>query len=277
VKLSGLCCLAAGLLLWTQIAGATEPQPQLEAGIGLIELTRPNYRGSDHYSSSVLPLPYVIYRGDRVKITREGVKARLFNLDSLNVGLSSAFNLTGSSDDPARRGMPELRSTLEIGPSLDWRGHSGVYTWCLCAPIRFVTATDLRHYNAAGWVTHPHFKLARFGELNGWDTISTFSIGPVWATRKYHAYFYEVAPQYATPDRPAFSAGGGYSGARASLYFGLSRGHWRGGIGLLNDWLGGAAFADSPLVKTRNATVIGIGMSYQLWSRGATTIGEETP
>ena len=59
--------------------------------------------------------------------------------------------------------------------------------------------------------------------------------------------------------------------------FGLGRGHRGGGIWLRNDWLGGAAFADRTRVKTRNATVIGIGMSYQLWSRGATTIGEETP
>lgn len=266
-----LCSFAA------QAETAAPPaQPQLEAGIGLIELTRPNYRGSDHYSSSVLPLPYLIYRGDRLKVTREGVKARLLALDHLNLGLSAAFNLAGSSDDPARTGMPELRSTLEIGPSLEWRGQHGAYNWCLCAPLRFVTATDLRHYNAAGWVAHPHVQLARFGQIDGWDTQASVSLGPVWATRKYHAYFYDVAPAYATAERPAYAAAGGYSGARASLYYGVTRGRWRAGVGVLGDWLGSAAFENSPLVKTRSAVVVGVGVSYRLFERGVTTLDEES-
>ncbi|MEW5208183.1 MipA/OmpV family protein, partial [Bacillus cereus] len=36
--------------------------------------------------------------------------------------------------------------------------------------------------------------------------------GPLFADRRYHDYFYTVAAQFATPERPAYQATGGYSG-----------------------------------------------------------------
>jgi len=66
----------------------------------------------------------------------------------------------------------------------------------------------------------------------GWN--AGLSIGPLFGNRKYHAYFYEVAPEYATPSRPAYSASGGYSGSQvvASLCRRFER-FWIGGLSVM--------------------------------------------
>ena len=74
--------------------------------------------------------------------------------------------------------------------------------------------------------------------------------GPVFADRKYNQTFYGVEGAYATASRPAYAARGGYSGSQFTL--GLSRrfpGYWVGAFTRYDD-LGGAVFADSPLMPT---------------------------
>ena len=250
--------------------------PKMEAGVGVGTAALPTYRGSDHYGVVALPLPYFIYRGDRIRLTRQGLRARLFDLDHFNLGLSAAFTVPGhGGDDPARIGMPSLRSTLELGPSFDWNYVEGDYAWCLCVPVRSVTATNLRHFNPAGWTSHPHLKLEHFVYSERRFLVESVSFGPVFADHKYHAYFYDVAPQYATAERPAYQTRGGYSGFRGSLFLGARQGKWSGGIGVIGDWLGGAVFADSPLVKTKGAATFGLGFAYSLWSKGSADVVED--
>lgn len=262
--------LAAALCL-AGSAGAAEPLPRLEAGIGVATLVHPDYRGSSRYNLSAFPLPYVIYRGDVVRVTREGLRAQLLDRDRLNLTMSAALSLPGGADgDSARRGMPRLMPTFEAGPSLDWSLHEpdSPVSVRLRLPVRAVVATDFRNIESAGWLAHPHLQVDRAFGVGGWTLNTGASAGPLWATRQYHAYFYEVAPRYESlPERPAYAARGGYSGTRAVAFVTLRKERWRVGIGLLSDWLDGAAFEDSPLVETQGATVLGIGVSYRLWAR----------
>jgi MipA family protein len=263
-----LACAAAGG------AAAADPGPPLpvwETGPGLALITYPDYRGADHYNFTALPLPYLLYRGDRLRVGREGIKAQLLASERLDVSLSAAFALPGNTDNPdsARAGMPELMPTFEIGPSFDWwlTRHSSYedWSWRLRAPVRSVAASNFRKIDQAGWVTHPLIQVDRRLWQAPWSFHVSANAGVLFANHKYHAYFYAVPPEYATAARPAYDPDGGYSGARVAVFGSAGRGRWRVGLGVLQDWLGGAAFVDSPLVETRDATLVWLGFTYRLW------------
>ena len=69
-----------------------------------------------------------------------------------------------------------------------------------------------------------------------------------------------VVTAYATADRPAYAAGGGFAGMQYVV--GVSKRypkHWVGAF-LRYDNLSGARFADSPLVRTRNYVAAGVAV-----------------
>src|SRR5919108_4076162 len=97
-----------------------EPRPQWEIGAGAAAVTLPDYRGSDESRGYLLPVPYVIYRGERLRVDRQGVRGIFFESDRVELNLSlNATPPVDSEDNRAREGMPELDPTFEIGPRLD--------------------------------------------------------------------------------------------------------------------------------------------------------------
>jgi len=86
----------------------------------------------------------------------------------------------------------------------------------------------------------------------------------VFAADKFHEYFYSVPAQFATPQRPEYRADGGYSGmhvlAAVSKRFPK---YWFGAF-LRYDWLGGAEFADSPLMRRKNYLAGGFGFAWMI-------------
>jgi len=56
--------------------------------------------------------------------------------------------------------------------------------------------------------------------IGGWKLGAL--IGPHFGNQRQHQYFYGVAPEFATPERPAYDAPGGYSGWRAIDGWGLN-------------------------------------------------------
>ena len=84
----------------------------------------------------------------------------------------------------------------------------------------------------------------------------------MFANKRYHNYFYGVAPQFATPERPAFEASSGYAGMQwiASLSKRFPS-YWVGGF-VRADTLSGAVFDESPLVKQKNSLSFGIAASW---------------
>jgi outer membrane protein len=256
------------------------PSPPIwEAGPGVALLNFPDYRGADHYNAQVLPLPYFVYRGERVRVGREGVKAQLLDSGRLEVSLSAAFALPGKTDSPdsPRNGMPELDPTFELGPSFDWwltDNDPAHWHARIRVPIRNVIATNFQRIDQAGWLSSPNLHIDRRIYRGPWTFLFSGGVGTLWANHKYHAYFYAVPEEFATATRPAYDPGGGYSGARVSAFFGVRRGRWGAGLALLDDYLGGTEFADSPLMQTKNAAVIGLGFTYRLFA-SERTVGEE--
>ena len=235
--------------------------PRWELGLGLAGLTIPDYRGSDEQRAYLLPLPYVQYRGERFQIDREGAHGKLISLERVRLELSVAAGpLARSDDNEARRDMPDIDPAVEIGPSLE------IYltrdrAWQLQLPWRAVVATDLSHVEDIGWVFAPSLNYVTRNN-SGWG--GGIAVGPLYASEKYHDYYYEVPPAFTTATRPAYDAAGGYSGSR--LTFTASRrfpDFWVGAFARY-DRLSGAAFEDSPLVKKNSSFMAGVGIAWVL-------------
>lgn len=263
--LRGVSILA--VFAWSLSApAAAELLPKWEAGIGLSLLDFPDYRGADERSRLVLPFPYLIYRGDVLRLDREGLRGLLVESDRVEFDISVNASIpVDSENNAARSGMPDLDATLEIGPSLNLTlyGHrSQLVEIQLKLPLRAVIATDLSHASTAGFVFEPRLNLDLRARRDGRGWRGAVAVGPVFASDAYAEYFYSVAPEFATPVRPAFEAEGGYAGTQLTL-----SATWRGrslwaGAFLRQDWLAGASFVDSPLVRQKDALAAGVGVAW---------------
>lgn len=249
------------LLVLAPIAAIAD-EPLWEVGIGAAPITFPDYRGADERSNYVLPLPYIIYRGDRFKVDRNGPRGILFDTERVELDISLNASIPVDSDDNnARIGMEDLDPTFEIGPVLKVQLSDLGTNWPLRfeLPLRAVFATDFTDIEHVGWLVHPQLWLDT-PKIAGWNL--SIGGGPIFADSSYHDYYYHVSPQDATAMRPAYAADGGYSGtsflAGASRRFGNI---WMGAF-LRYDNLSGAVFENSPLVKTKHYLAAGFGVAW---------------
>ncbi len=254
-----LLCLAAG-------AACAEPLPLWEAGAGVGATRLAHYRGANQYRNWVLPVPYLVYRGDMLKVDDRRLHGRLFDTDRVEIDLSIGGSAPVRNND-ARAGMPDLDATLELGPSLDvflYRSADRRQTLEFRLPARKVIASDFSRVTNVGWVFQPNLNL----DVRDWLGESGLNLGLqagiVYTDRGYNRYFYSVDAAYATPGRPAFSVGGGYAGT--AWIASLSKrypGFW---VGAFAKWdsVSGAVFADSPLVKSTNNFTSGFAIAWIL-------------
>jgi outer membrane scaffolding protein for murein synthesis (MipA/OmpV family) len=238
-------------------------KPLWEAGAGIGALDFPDYRGSDERSQLVLPILYFVYRGEFLRVERNQVRGRLFESETIELDVSLHGSIPVDSDDnDTREGMPDLDPALELGPALNihlLRDDRSKYRLDLRLPVRAVITTELEHI---GWIAHPNLNLDVADPLGrpGWRL--GLLAGPLFGSREYHDYFYSVAPRFATPQRPAFKADGGYAGS--ALLAALSKRFpkfWVGGFVRL-DTLDNASFEDSPLVKDDSFVTAGFAVTW---------------
>jgi outer membrane scaffolding protein for murein synthesis (MipA/OmpV family) len=242
--------------------------PLWEAGVGVGVVDFPDYRGSDYYHTYVLPIPYFVYRGEFLKVDRDSLRARFF--DSPDVQLDVSVNGSvpvKSSEDQTRAGMPNLDPSLEIGPALDvtlLRAEGERIKLDLRLPVRTAEGSNFYHVENIGWISQPALNLD-IADPPGWSGARLgLQAAALFADRRFLEYFYGVAPAYATPERPAYAAHGGYAGSQFTLA--LSKrypGLWVGGF-LKWDSLRGAVFEDSPLVRRRSFGSAGVAVSWIL-------------
>jgi MipA family protein len=278
----GFCARQAvlALSLCTVGPGAlrAEEKPLWEAGVGVAAVSFPAYRGSDQRSQFVLPSPYFVYRGEFLKADRNGVRAELFDSERVELTVSLALSPPAASDDiRVRAGMPDLRANFEVGPQLNltlWQSENRARQLKLLLPVR--TAITLqKNPNSLGWVVHPKLNLD-VGDLPGlpeWNL--GLQLGPLYGDRKQHAYFYGVDAAYATAQRPAYTAAGGFAGMQYVV--GVSKRfprHWVGAF-LRYDNLSGAGFARSPLVRTKNYVAGGFAVSWILGESATRVVVDE--
>ena len=230
---------------------SAKAKPLWEFGIGMGGQYVADYRGSGDYQAQVLPVPFLIYRGDKFRIDRGGIRSDLFKNKVWEINVSGEASLAGVGDDnELREGMPDIDPTFEIGPSLNIALDGNVEDdgWLFRLPIRAVTALNTSGPEYVGYVINPKITYLDRTE-SGWRTST--SVGALWGSEKYHDYFYEVAPEFTQMNRPFYDAQSGFSGYYFKTSFGQLAGDWRWAVSLRYDNLSGTDFSDnSPLVET---------------------------
>jgi outer membrane scaffolding protein for murein synthesis (MipA/OmpV family) len=267
--LAGVVWLAAALPLHLRAQPLAAPElvpgtaPLWELGIGVGALRLPHYRGSDQAHSWLLPLPYLVYRGQFLKADREGTRAVLFNSDSIDFDLSLAASPpTRSKDNRARAGMASLPPTLEFGPNLNLTlARSRDWKLDLRLPVRAVMTLE-RQPHGAGISAAPNLNLDL--RLSDWNL--GLQAGPYWGDRRRHAFFYDVTVADATATRPAYSAPSGLAGWAGTVALSRRSGNLWTALYVRGDSLSGARFAGSPLVTARSNWSAGIAMAWVLKS-----------
>jgi outer membrane scaffolding protein for murein synthesis (MipA/OmpV family) len=253
------------LLFWA-LAARAELRPEWEFGLGATGFTFPDYRGSDESRGYVLPLPYVIYRGDVLRVDRQGVRGVFFETDRLEFDISlSGTPPVDSSKNRARQGMPDLDPTFEIGPRLNvilLRDENRNRALSFRLPVRAVIATDLSYADGQGFTAYPNITYDARPRFFDYRWRLGLQAGLLYATSRYHRYFYGVDEVFATPERPAYTATGGYSGA--ALAGSLTRRFQKIWVGAFARYerLNGVAFDSSPLVRRDYAFSAGIAFAY---------------
>ena len=243
-----------------------EEKPLWEVGAGLVFLHLPDYRGSAEKRFLLLPYPYFIYRGDVVKVEKERISGRIFKTDRLLLDVSLFGNLpVKSSQDTARSGMADLDPVFEMGPSLSIRlleNRQDHYRLSLTLPVRAVFSTDFSSLRHEGWVFSPRLIFQKSDIIPESGLNLGISAGPMFADSAYHRYFYSVEPAFATADRPAFDADGGYSGSTLTISLNKVFKQLIFNAFVSTDFLQGAVIEDSPLVKNKYSVVSGFTMSW---------------
>src|SRR5450631_3991740 len=201
--------LVAAFLGLAWAAAQAKQEPLLEFGLGIGAIAFEDYRGSGTTHAYPLPIPYFVYHGKFLKADREGVRGTLFNQDWVELNLSGNAT-TPVRNDNARHGMPDLKSTLEIGPSLDFHllhSTDSRIKLDLRLPLRSAITVEASP-GFIGWTFTPRLALdvADPAGFSGWH--AGLLIGPLFADHRYHEYFYSVAPPYATASRPVYRATG---------------------------------------------------------------------
>ena len=246
-------------------ARAAGEKPLWEIGAGVSALTLPAYRGSDQTNNFILPIPFFTYHGDFFKADRHGIRGSFFDTDRVDLTVSLALSPPmGSNDIPIRTGMPDLKATFEVGPQVDltlWRSENRARFLKLLMPLRAALTVE-GSPQGVGWVFSPtlNVDITDLPGMPGWNL--GLLAGPLFGSQRQNAYYYSVAPQYATPARPAYEAPSGYAGMHYTM--GMSKrfpNFWLGAF-LRYGNLSGARFEDSPLVVQKDSLGAGVALSW---------------
>jgi MipA family protein len=239
-----------------------EEKPLWELGAGVSALRLPVYRGSDEFRNLALPLPYFVYRGERLKLDREGGRGLLFKTDDLELDVSVSGSIpVSSTSNSARAGMPSLRATLEVGPLLIaslWRSEDKNSAITARIPFRGVMRSD---FNGAGFVFQPQlaYDVRNFAGT-GW--VAGVRGGPVFQSGAYADYFYGVPQAFSTASRASYQGKAGYGGFNVLVGGSKRYGNIWVGAFAKYDNLSGASFEDSPLVRKKQFATVGLAVSW---------------
>ncbi len=255
-------------------AAISAEKPAWELGVGFAALLLPDYRGSNEYRFYPLPYPYFIYRGDVLKVDQHNISGRIFKTDRILLDVSFyGYVPVKASNNTAREGMPDLDPTFEIGPAIIinlLENKEDKYKLNLTLPVRAVFSTNFSSISREGWVFSPRINFEKDDVIPQTGLNLGISAGPMFADRGYHEYFYTVDPAFATTSRPAYSAGGGYSGSTLSIGLDKAYEQFIFGTFVSTDFLEGAVFENSPLVKRSTSFMTGITFTWVFFKSAKT-------
>lgn len=258
--------LGAALLLPALGAQAQEAAaPLWEAGLIAGYANTPSYPAASERASRALVVPYLIYRGEILRADRDGVGARVLYTQSIEIDLGVSASLPSSANDsPARRGMADLGTLIEMGPRLKLTlarpaRDSRVQ---LKLPLRAVLEyKDGLH--AQGLSLEPELNYEKRNMADGWSLAASASV--MLGDRKQNNLHYGVAAPYATAARPAYDAQAGLIASRITLSTSKHLDADLRVFGFLRlESFAGSANRDSPLYVKSSASSIGLALAWTL-------------
>jgi outer membrane scaffolding protein for murein synthesis (MipA/OmpV family) len=192
--------------------------PLWEIGVGAAAISTPAYPGADDQNTRGLALPFILYRGDILRADESGIGARLLRSDRVEFDIGLAGALPSDSDDvEARRGMPDLGTLFEFGPRLKVKIADLDRSSRLRAELPLRAVIEARGgLRRQGWTFEPRLVYERVGEGGAWTFQGQLSA--VVGDKRIQRYFYEVQPQYANINRPAFEADAGLLLTRLGVF-----------------------------------------------------------
>jgi outer membrane scaffolding protein for murein synthesis (MipA/OmpV family) len=238
-----------------------------ELGIGAAAYHQANYPGSDLRSTSVLPFPYLIYRGEWFRIDRN-LQGILYETQRIKVDFSaSATSPVKSDDSDARIGMPDLDRTFEVGPAVNLLLSDLNQPYSLWGQLAVRKAysvdTDDWDFSPQGLVVDGSLRYQR--PLKGQRLRLSAEIGASFADDDYTGYFYDVPAAFATPQRAAYNAGSGYAGSHVGVGLSGVSGQWRWSLKGTYLNMEGSAFQDSPLLDSKHDFTVGASLAWMFW------------
>lgn len=250
-------------------AALVEPQPVWEAGVagGVASVAR--YAGSSQRNVYVAGFPYLVYRSPRLRITGSAARLILAETPRFWLDISAGGWLpVNAQSDSARAGMPDLDLTFQAGPRINY---VAIATPRTDTVLRLATravwsAAALDDISHRGYVLEPAVRVSVLpGGRGGRLSLGT-SLSVLLGDSEQNAYFYDVAPAYATPARPAFHAGAGPVSYALSLTasWKITR-SIRVGLYAQAETLAHTAVSDSPLVQDNRSFAYGVGANWVFW------------
>lgn len=245
------------------------PPPQemrYELGIGLGAVDFPVYSGAAERRTLVLPFPYFTLRSRFLDADRGEVRGKLFRDDRWALDVDFGGNIgVNSSDTRERQGMPDLEWLGEVGPALRyhiWHGGRGGHV-DFVLPARIATSVHALTFHRRGYDSDPRVELDATWFQPGDDRVTVdANLAARFVDRAFADYYYSVAPQYATAERRAYSAPGGYAGWSTQLGVSWHRGAMVYGAFVEHSSLHGAAFQASPLVGSADGWSFGLAVAW---------------
>lgn len=261
------------LLPWRADAGE-EPLPLWELGVGAGAFSLPQYMGSDERYTYPFAFPYLIYRGERWRLDRTGLRNRVFDSDRLSLDLSLSGGLPVKNTNRARAGMPKIYLTGEIGPKINWQiSDSERIGWS--AHLASRAAVNIKG-KYVGWVTEPYLRYTYRTPVSAGNLRIKTDIGALYGSKKYHDTYYGVAPVYATATRPVYQAKAGLHSLymKARIRYPLRK-KLELFASLQARTLATGVVKDSPLVKSKVYTTAALGVIWLFATSDETVMRDE--
>ena len=259
-----LLIMRSSVLIASELSKINVDKTEWSMGLGIGAFDYLLYPGAVESNHFILPVPYFTYRSPKFEVDR-GFRSFMYDSEKIAIDISADFGLPVDSDDTrARKGMPDLDFMLQIGPSLEFKLNDRSKSYFDARfeiPVRVAFVTDLPNVDHIGYLVEPRFSFDHRRSSNAPVAHKT-TIGLKFATQDFHAYYYDVAPEYATPIRPAYKSDAGFGGSFIKYRISYKTNDFIYWMFLRYQSLRGAVFEDSPLVLKNDYYFVGAGFSW---------------
>jgi outer membrane scaffolding protein for murein synthesis (MipA/OmpV family) len=263
-----------------------EEFPLWELNIVGTAVTLEAYPGADFNQVLVLPLPDLKINHPKFQAGRGGVRAKVFDSDRFDLGLSFGGTLpTKSKEIDARkeRDMDDLDPSIEIGGEIKylvakeapWLFEKGSWDIAPRLSVRKATAivqkgqegTDflkVERLDDIGWTSVPRVSIVYNREHSGIKHAYDLEFGAKYASEQNMDFYYQLEPEdfLAGGSDTFFDAKEGLMNSYLQLGYVRRQQNWRTSVGVEFKDLGKAENKDSPFVEVNHNVIAWFIVSY---------------